>query len=199
MSSYYAAYYGSGLRLNEDEFEDFVSRYLAANNTTKRDIVKGYDTAVGMECDDGRDDGEESYEDEFESMVICWAVAFRWASDIGKDGGRQFYVTHVSPDDSDGMTFHPYRGKDGKSNVYYVDQKAKTKNPAFADYQSLRGETSYVFFSEKSLDGPEVFEERPYNSYEEFVQEFKDKMAAYLPEDFDWDAHIGRFSYALYA
>nr|WP_302168356.1 hypothetical protein [uncultured Schaedlerella sp.] len=53
----------------------------------------------------------------------------------------------------------------------------------------------YFFHSEHELDAPEAFDERPYNSYEEFKQEFKDKMAAYLPDDFGWDAHIGRFNY----
>ena len=32
-----------------------------------------------------------------------------------------------------------------------------------------------------------------------FVSEFKNKLEAFLPEDFDWDAHIGIYSYACYA
>ncbi len=63
----------------------------------------------------------------------------------------------------------------------------------------LRHETSYMFYSDYTLDSVEVFEKRPYHSYQEFRQEFQDKMAAYLPDDFDWDAHIGTFSYAHYA
>lgn len=58
------------------------------------------------------------------------------------------------------------------------------------------GSEGYFFTSERELDSPEAFEERPYISYEEFLQEFKGKMAVYLPEDFDWDSYIGRSSYA---
>ena len=49
------------------------------------------------------------------------------------------------------------------------------------------------------IDGMNCFDERPYESYDAFVQEFKDKMAAYLWDSFDWDAHIGIYSYACFA
>ena len=58
---------------------------------------------------------------------------------------------------------------------------------------------SYMAFSDKSFDGPEVFSKKPYDSYEAFVEEFKRKFEKYLPSDFDWDAHLGRFNYAAYA
>lgn len=43
------------------------------------------------------------------------------------------------------------------------------------------------------------FEKKAYESYEEFVAEFKRKMENYLPKDFNWDAHIGKYNYACYA
>lgn len=57
----------------------------------------------------------------------------------------------------------------------------------------------YVLTSERNLDGMDCFDGPVYTSYEAFVQEFKDKLAAYLPEGFDWDAHIGYYSYACFA
>lgn len=57
----------------------------------------------------------------------------------------------------------------------------------------------YVLPCDHSLDGMSCFEKMPYKDYEAFVQEFIDKMEAYLPDDFDWDAHIGIYSYACYA
>ncbi len=36
MSQYYAAYYGSVLRLNKKEFDSFLSRYLDVNGATKK-------------------------------------------------------------------------------------------------------------------------------------------------------------------
>lgn len=57
----------------------------------------------------------------------------------------------------------------------------------------------YVLTCDNALDGMDCFEKMPYESYEAFVQEFIDKMGAYMPDDFDWDAHIGIYSYACYA
>lgn len=51
---------------------------------------------------------------------------------------------------------------------------------------------AFVLWSDRLLDGPSSFTEMPYKSYGEFVQEFKDKIGSYVPEDFDWDAHLGR-------
>ena len=52
--------------------------------------------------------------------------------------------------------------------------------------------------NDRDLDGPMSFVRKPYDSYEDFVDEFRRKMGQYLPEDFDWDAHIGRFNYSAY-
>ena len=49
MDSYYAAYYGSGLKLNEKEFEDFVERYMEVMQETKRDMVNHALTAIDEE------------------------------------------------------------------------------------------------------------------------------------------------------
>lgn len=57
----------------------------------------------------------------------------------------------------------------------------------------------YVLDAERQMDGMDCFDRQAYPSYEAFVQEFKDKMAAYLPEKFNWDAHIGHYSYACFA
>ena len=40
MSSWYAGYYGSGLKLNEQEYISFFNTYLKINNLTEADIVK---------------------------------------------------------------------------------------------------------------------------------------------------------------
>lgn len=56
----------------------------------------------------------------------------------------------------------------------------------------------YIISANKAIDGMDCFVERAYKSYEEFVGEFKNKLAQCLPEDFDWDSHIGIFSYACY-
>ena len=38
-----------------------------------------------------------------------------------------------------------------------------------------------------------------YKYTEEIVKEFKEKLAAYVPDDFDWESHIGFFQCASFA
>ena len=50
------------------------------------------------------------------------------------------------------------------------------------------------FFSEKQ---PKIIGVA-YNSKEELIQEFKDDLGKYLPDDFNWEDHIGGMSGVLY-
>lgn len=70
-------------------------------------------------------------------------------------------------------------------------------NPQNAE--ELRDENVYVIFADKEMSNLEAFSKRPYSSYSALVKEFKGKLRCYLPRDFDWDGHIGNFSYAAYA
>jgi hypothetical protein len=196
MDSYYAAYYGSGLKLNEKEFEDFVERYMEVMQETKRDMVNHALTAIDEEP------FSDDYIDElFDQMVESDEIAFTWGADAGSGNARKrlFSPVVASPDNGcDGMYFLRYYAN-GKPNVFFTDREKEIKNPDYVGAILLRHETSYMFYSDHTLDSVEVFEKRPYYSYQEFRQEFQDKMAAYLPDDFDWDAHIGTFRYAQYA
>lgn len=95
-----------------------------------------------------------------------------------------FEITEILTDDCDGMRLVPYRTAPGDS-----------------DYKLLRWHNCFVVFSDK-YPGSMLYHfsgEKAYESYDDLVTEFKDKLSAYLPEDFDWDTHIGVFDYAMYA
>lgn len=49
------------------------------------------------------------------------------------------------------------------------------------------------------MNSVKAFDEKPYASYQNFIQEFKDKVGGYLQEDFNWNAHLGNLTYAAYA
>lgn len=112
---------------------------------------------------------------------------------------KRFGIVRIPADDIyDGMRFMPYR-VNGKFNVPYITAgKEKSRNPEFVDWIDLRAETSYMVFCDRDLDGPMSFVRKPYDSYEDFVDEFRRKMGQYLPKDFNWDEHIGRFNYSAY-
>ena len=112
---------------------------------------------------------------------------------------ERFGIVRISDDDIyDGMRFMPYRVNDKFNVPHNMKNGAETENPEFVDWIDLRAETSYMIFCEIPLDGPMSFVKRPYDSYEDFVNEFRHKMERYLPKDFDWDAHLGRFNYSAY-
>ena len=193
MSEWNAGYYGSGLRLNEEEFMSFFKRYLALNPKELKMAIEYF--APGTTCDQ-----EEAFELTAEADQDCGYVPSNLAgTEIAMDpeSEKRFGIVRIPDDDIyDGMRFMPYR-VNGKFNVPYITAgEEKSKNPEFVDWIDLRSETSYMVFSDRDLDGPMSFVRKPYDSYEDFVDEFRRKIGQYLPKDFDWDAHIGRFNYS---
>lgn len=79
---------------------------------------------------------------------------------------------------------------------YHVNGKP---NEDWDSNEDLPSNNVYVLNADKAIDGMECFDKKAYESYEEFVNEFKGKLEPFLPSDFDWDAHIGIYSYACYA
>lgn len=109
-----------------------------------------------------------------------------WIEDVKfmSESGKEHYVTYVDDGNTEGFRLIPYRMK----GIVNKDWEA-------AD---MPQNNVYVFPSDKAVDGMTCFDEKVYGSYDEFVQEFKDKLGAYLPGDFDWDAHIGIYTYACF-
>lgn len=112
---------------------------------------------------------------------------------------KAFKIAGIWDDCCEGAALSTFLGTDGKKNVFCLDEFGKDRNPYFRDTQFWVSPTLYVVFADKQMDGFDAFSEKPYASYEELRQEFKNKLERYLPEDFDWDAHIGNFRYACYA
>lgn len=73
------------------------------------------------------------------------------------------------------------------------------KNDKWDANESIPSNDVYVLDPDIPIDGMDCFDKKAYDSYEEFVMEFKDKVGACLPAGFNWDAHIGVYSYACYA
>lgn len=58
----------------------------------------------------------------------------------------------------------------------------------------------FILNADHQLDGMKAFNpKKVYPSYKAFRTEFERKLGEYMPDDFDWDAHIGIYSYACYA
>lgn len=199
MSEWNAGYYGSGLRLNEEEFINFFKQYLVLNPRELKAATEysgeEFDPSIVYDPDEAFDMTTEAFRD-------CGYIPSDLSgTEIVMDSrlDERFSITRIPSDDIyDGMRFMPYC-VNGKLNVPYITVgEDKIENPEFVDWIDLRSEASYMVFCDIPLDGPLSFVKKPYDSYEDFVNEFRRKMGQYLPKDFDWDSHIGRFNYSAY-
>ena len=55
-----------------------------------------------------------------------------------------------------------------------------------------------LIFAEKSTAANQLLKHGFYGSAEEICEEFKVKVGAYLPQDFEYESHIGDITYAVY-
>lgn len=175
MSSFYEAYYGSALVLDQDEFDELIDTYQnKIIRRLKQSLIDDFD---GLVLDE---DGllseypfiKSKFQDEDPNTIL-----------EEESNSQIFDIIEISSDNCDGMFLIPYYNN-GKLN--WEPNSGK----------SFHGKTVYVIFSDNQLDSPLTFLAKPYESYDDFINEFKDKLANYLPSDFDWDAHVGSFSYS---
>lgn len=76
--------------------------------------------------------------------------------------------------------------------LYPFKQPARSK---FVDVE----DGSYIIYTDKSTRPQDLLGADGYKSTEEIVKEFKEKLAAYVPDGFDWESHIGFFQCVTFA
>lgn len=189
MSDYWAANHGTGLVLNATEFRLFAETYIKK-------------TEPNADTEDELEDLIEDLLDRIEYESLGLTRSKYLGTPNATENEHVFYITSVSTDYCDGTWMVPYFiEKDGElvKNIQRTFEGNKfIPNKDFVAHD-LRYDDQYVVFSDKRLNSPDAFIEKPYPNYEALVQEFKDKLKAYLPDDFDWNAHIGMVDYASYA
>lgn len=187
MSSYWAGYSGTGLVLNQSEFNSMLKAYKDKNPEQAANI------------DEVMENGS-IYDFDFIRSIYAGEPISDLEDSEGKCTGKLTDVCELSDDNVDGVTFWPFYRPDGRMNVNYEKEDGSWDTAIYSHpIWASKDEACYVFWSDKDMSSPRAFEQKPYESYDAFVKEFKDKLAAYLPEDFDWNAHLGYLSYACYA
>ncbi len=187
MSSYWAGYSGTGLVLNGKEFDKFLENYKERNP----EQVENLDEVI-------EDKGME------EVKFIKSVQAGKHFENLQEDEEHDlpvFYFTVMDNGSIDGFALWPFFRPDGRMNISEKKQDGSYEHPIMRHpmWEDDKDERCYVLFSERDFTSPKVFMRPAYASYEEFKQEFILQVGGYLPEDFDWDAHLGYFSYACYA
>lgn len=185
MSDYWAGGFGTGLYLSSDEFDNFVKTYKGKNphDGAALDVAIEYG---GL--------GEFRF---LRSDRISEPVPFLQESEDPDIITMSFLFDELNGDNVSGLEIWPFYRKDGTMNVRVAADGSRQDLESCRPMDAMP-DLCYVLWGEKDMCGPEAFDKKPYDSYGDFVKEFQDKLSAYLPEDFDWNAHIGNITFASY-
>ena len=181
MSGYWSAAGGTALVFSKEEVSDFFTRYLLEtyrkNGVTDEDI----DFINSMISDYGSDfyflgsAYRQSLLEDFRSLESC--VDERTAEEHTKE---LFNCVEYCEEERSGGVLYPF------------------KTPALGTFVDVE-DGSCIIYTDKSTRPQDLLGDDGYKSTEEIVKEFKEKLAAYVPDDFDWESHIGFFQCAVFA
>ena len=184
----------AGLKLNKAEYDALLKRYMSVNDFSKRDVVQIFAEASSFDYAD--DEVDELYT---EALNECgYKKSILAGQNVPFTKSNYFRIDAFTPADSEAMSFAPYFCN-GEPNLpcYSANNRRKYVD---RDYfcEDLSSESCYMAFADRRFNDVYAFERKPYASYEEFVQEFKDKFGKYLPKEFNWNAHLGNFKCVYY-
>jgi hypothetical protein len=172
MSEYWGACYGTALVLREEEFFTFFHRYAEICHPLLDNTHKEQlqDILAGKRSLDGF---------KFLKSASLPKMLKESGGTDPNQPGLSFSIEEIPLDYADGMAF------------LALDSDEED--------DSLRFETCYVAWSSKGTGLSDVLKGESYSCEQELVDEYKEKFASFLPEDFAWRSHIGEFSCAMYA
>ena len=114
--------------------------------------------------------GADEYEDEMRDRLTA-SGAFRQSKDAGKKDGELFCAEILNED--------PYYDPVGFLSINEEIEYDYLELPLIVVYSDILLCTRYAI------------KEGFYSSKEELINEFRDKLGRYLPEDFDYETEIG--------
>lgn len=181
MLEYWSATSGTALIISKEEVRDFFTRYLL--ETYRKDGVTDEDIDfINSTISDYGDDFyflrsayRQSLLEDFHSMESC--VDERTAAEHTKE---LFNCVEYCEEECSGGMLYPF------------------KKPASGKFMDVE-DGSYIIYTDKSTRPQDLLGDDGYKSIEEIVKEFKEKLAAYVPDNFDWESHIGFFQCATFA
>lgn len=195
MSSYWSAMAGTALILSPTEYDNMLLNYLKTAfkpDANEKDISYYMDS-----CEEISDDVpviKTSCLDAIKPLYPTMdAFLDKWQDDEYNSNDdisiakNLVYFDRYNTDEYSGGVFYPI---DTSANEEFKGQRI----PYFdVDDDS---EIMYTRFSTLSID---LLKDKHYTSTDDIINEFKDAIGAYLPDDFDWEKHVGVFSCAVYA
>lgn len=181
MSGYWSAASGTALVFSKEEVSDFFTRYLLEtyrkNGVTDEDIdfINSMISDYGSDFYFLRSAYRQSLLEDFRSLESC--VNERIAAEHTKE---LFDCVEYCEEERSGGIFYPF------------------KEPSSGKFVDVE-DGSCIIYTDKSTRPQDLLGDDGYKSTEEIVKEFKEKLAAYVPDDFDWESNIGFFQCASFA
>lgn len=178
MSQYFSAVSGMAVVFSPKEVTEFLTRYLL--ETYKKDGVTDDDVNYITDCVSDsfyliRSKYRFDFIKEFPSIEKCMDDNI-----IEKHKNKLFKCIEYNENSCSGGILYPL-------SRFVCEQ--------FVDVN----DGSYVIYTDKSTRPQDLFAKDGYKTIDEIVEEFKEKLAAYVPDDFDWESHIGFFQCAAFA
>lgn len=185
MSSYWSAISGTVLLLSSTETDDFLQSYLSktytpdatfddVKNMLERISEQGYDESYLLKS--------KSRKEAIKTLPTLDSTFNLDLETIRKVKGSIFTIDEYDEDEYSGGMFYPISKLNNKEQTY-----TNVEN------------NSVLIYSSKSTNPLNILSNKSYKSLDELIQDYKDTVGDYLPDDFDWDSHIGFFQCAVYA
>ncbi len=173
MSNLYIPVTGIALHLTYAEYKMFLKNYMTVNNIVLEDIDPNDDFAKVLHFEDAH-------------FLVSSNIS-KPSSDLPKT--RATVDTDIM--DRNFFRLEPIDGDDSSISLYTLEKK---ENPNKYEYKSnwivKELVDGYLLYG-KSVLPQDILSGNSYKSIDDIIAYYKDRMSAYLPDDFNWKSHIG--------
>lgn len=183
MSSYWGATYGVGLILNTKEYEDFIKQYeqicvplLNETETNEFESIKTDDIPI---------DEIAFVKSETALEHKCTNKTIPNASDRATIRATRFYMSHYTKDESEGLFYLPLNTWD--------ETTPELMGRLWED------DDAYIVWFNGPISLHHMISHETCVTESELTTNFYDSLVAYLPKNFDYEAHIAELSYCTFA
>lgn len=195
MSGYWSAMTGTALILSPAEYDNMLLNYLQTAFKPHADLK--YASHYIDSCEEFSDEVPVIKTSCLDAIKPLYPTIDAFLEKLQND------AYHLNTDTSIAKNlvhFSRYNTDEYSGGAFYpIDTSANEEfNGQRMPYFDVAddSEVMYTRFSTLPID---LLKAKHYTSNDDIVNEFKDAIGAYLPDDFDWEKHVGVFMCAAYA
>lgn len=195
MSSYWSAMTGTALVLSSVEYNTMMLNYLKTTfkPDANTDDVKQYIES----CEELSNDVPVIKASCQDVIKPLYPTMDAFLNKIQNDAYNPNNDTSIT---KNLVYFDRYNTDEYSGGIFYpIDTSDNEKfNGHKVPYHDVDND-SEILYTKFSTIFMDLLTTKHYTSVNDIVNEFKDAVGSYLPDDFDWEKHIGEFMCAAYA